>query len=78
MKDPKSRCPGAGAGVELRANSLEADAHRKSLGEGELSAAINVIFYLLASGHTTTVGQHLGWTRRGARAVSRQSECGLE
>ena len=53
-------------------------AHRKSLGAGELSAAINVIFYLLASGHTTTVGQHLGWTRRGARAVSRQSECGLE
>lgn len=65
-------------GVGLRANSLEADSHRKSLGAGELSAAINVIFYLLASGHTTSVGQHLGWTRRGVRAMSRQSECGLE
>ena len=64
--EPQSRCPW---GVGLRANSLQA---------GELSAAINVTFYLLISGHMTSVGQHLDWTRRGVKAVSRQSKCSLE
>ena len=73
--EPQSRCP---RGVGLRANSLQADSHRNSLGEGELSAAINVTFYLLISGHMTSVGQHLDWTRRGVKAVSRQSKCSLE
>ena len=68
---------GGGGGV-LRANSLQADSHRKSLGAGELSAAVNVTFYLLASGHMTSVGQRLGWTRRGVKMASRQSKCGLE
>ena len=74
--EPQSRCPWVGGG--LRANSLQADSHRKSLGAGELSAAVNVTFYLLASGHMTSVGQRLGWTRCGVKMASRQSKCGLE
>lgn len=73
--EPQGPCP---RGVGLRANSLQADSHRKSLGEGELSAAINVTSYLLASGHMTSVDQHLGWPQRGVKAASRQSKCSLE
>ena len=69
--------PGLGGGG-LRANSLQADLHRKSLGADELSAAVNVTFYLLASGHMTSVGQHLSWTQCGVKMASWQSKCSLE